>query len=86
MSCTACAEAHRNPLTGRRSAACFECTARALAKSPQYFGSLEAGERTPAYNAELELLFGVNEDDQRRAHEAVNAWARRIRQANRGKP
>ena len=84
MTCTACAEAHRNPLTGRRNTACFECTARALAKSPEFFRTVAAGERTADYNDELALLFGVDEEDQRRGHEAVCAWAREIRKAKRG--
>jgi len=83
MTCAACEAAHANPLSGRSNAACFECSARAIARSPQFHASVIARARTPEYNAELERVFGVAEEDQRRGHEAASTWARRIRQATK---
>ncbi len=79
MTCAACAEAHTNPNTGRINSACFSCSARAIARSPAFHASRIAKQRTSAYTDLLEAVFGVEEADQRRGHEAVLAWHTRIR-------
>lgn len=83
MTCAACAEAHTNPSTGRVNTACHDCSARAIARSPQFHATLLAKRRTSAYNDLLEAVFGVDEADQRRGHEAVLAWHNLIRTAKK---
>lgn len=74
MTCPACQEAERNPLTGMYQSGCLECSARALSHGPAYFDAARSDSMTPAYRDALQATFGEN---WRAGHEAVKAWAQR---------
>ena len=64
-----------NPLTGRFTFGCFECTTRALAGSPMFYESAQSNAITPNYRSQLKAMFG---GDWKEAHEAVRTWHDRI--------
>lgn len=83
MTCQACQAAEANPLTGRYTADCTECKARALANGFELFDSLTKGKQTPEYRAALAKVFGKgNEAD---GHERVRRWSRKIRATQKGR-
>ena len=75
MTCPACAEFERNPNTGRLHAACAECVARHLAKSPEHAESAKAKQILPPYEAALERIYGT---DWEAGHHKVRTWAKRL--------
>lgn len=81
MTCEACQRAQINPRTGMYQADCMECTARALANSPQFFDAMKAEAMTPAYRDALQAAFG---QDWKAGHERVKHWAQRIKEAHHG--
>lgn len=81
MTCEACEHAKDNPQTGMYQANCRECTARALANSPQYFDAMKAEAITPAYRSALQSAFG---QDWKAGHERVKHWAARIKEGKHG--
>lgn len=81
MTCEACQRAEAHPRTGMYQANCQECTARALANSPQYFDAMKAEAITPAYRDALQSAFG---QDWKAGHERVKHWARRIKESSCG--
>lgn len=82
MTCQACEAAQDNPLTGRYSADCTECKARALAHGRELFESLHARKRTPEYDAALTKMFGEGNEEE--GHERVRQWSRKIRTTQKG--
>lgn len=82
MTCTACQAAEKNPATGRYSADCAECKARALANGFDLFESKRAGVKSPEYAAALRKVFG--EGNEEAGHERVKAWSKRITQHKKG--
>lgn len=78
MNCEACENAEKNPLTGRYSANCQECHARALAHSFAVFESKRKGEKSPEYAAALTKVFG--EGNEKEGHEKVRQWFKKIQQ------
>ena len=84
MTCPACTHADANPLTGRYTADCNGCKARALANGRELFESQLARKRTPEYTAALTKVFGEGNEDT--GHERVRQWARKIRSASKGTP
>lgn len=54
---------------------CPECSARALAGSPEYFDASQANAITPRYRAALQRVFG---GDWKAGHGRVQDWAQRI--------
>lgn len=78
MSCEACTHAEKNPMTGRYSANCQECQARALAQSPGLFNSRLMGVKSPEYAAALTKVFG--EGNEKEGHEKVRQWFKKIQQ------
>jgi hypothetical protein len=69
-ACPDCDRAESHPRTGRFSANCLRCAARALAQSPEFHEAATSGVQTPRYRAALADC-GV-------AHESVREWARRL--------
>lgn len=82
MICSACQTAEKNPATGRYSADCGECKARALANSFDLFESKRQGIKSPEYAAALRKVFG--EGNEGAGHERVKAWSKRITQHKKG--
>lgn len=82
MTCEACHQAKTNPRTGMYQANCHECTARALANSPQYFDAMKAEAITPAYRSALQAAFGA---DWKQGHENVKQWAQKIKASHQCK-
>lgn len=78
MTCEACQAAEKNPNTGRYSAHCDGCKARALASGPELHAAVQAGDMTPEYKQALQRLFG---DDWEAAHLRLKAWKRKIKGA-----
>lgn len=76
MTCPACQRADTEPNTGMIQAGCPGCTARELARSPQYFQSERAGAFTPAYRKALERAYGEN---WKEGHAQAKEWAARLR-------
>lgn len=74
MTCNACAEAEKDPLTPIHES-CLDCAARALAQTPAYADSLKAGKRTDGYANALRQVFG---DDWTRWHLRVKYWYWRL--------
>jgi len=74
-TCRACAEAQSDPCTGHFNAGCLECSARALAGSPQFFNAVRTGGFTDEYRALLERVF---KSDWPAGHDRVKVWARLI--------
>ena len=74
MTCPACAEAERNPMTGLYQANCLECKVRAIAQSPEYHRSMQIGRLTAEYKRVLTLAIG---GDVQEAHARVKAWHER---------
>lgn len=84
MTCPACEAAGSNPLTGRYTADCTECKARALANGRELFESLNQRKQTPEYQAALTKMFG--EGNEADGHERVRQWSRKIRATQKGTP
>lgn len=84
MTCPACTAAEANPLTGRYTADCTSCKARALANGRELFDSLAQRKRTPEYTAALTKVFGAG--NEAAGHERVRQWSRKIRAAQKGTP
>lgn len=82
MTCPACTAAEANPLTGRYTADCDSCKARALANGRELFDSLIAKRQTPDYREALTKVFGEGNEDA--GHEQVRQWSRKIKQAKKG--
>ena len=70
-ACQACA----NPASGRADMNCRLCRIREIARSPAFFESERAGQRTVAYRQALEAEFG---DAWAAGHDEVKAEAVRI--------
>lgn len=83
MTCQACTAAEANPLTGRYSADCTECKARALAQGRELFESLNQRKQTPEYQAALTKVFG--EGNEADGHERVRQWSRKVRATQKGR-
>lgn len=77
MTCNACTEADKDPLTPLHES-CLDCAARALAWTNAYTESAKAGKLTPAYRNALEQVFI---DDLATWHSKVKVWAERIAKA-----
>lgn len=73
--CLACAEAERNPASGRINAGCKSCAARDLARGPAFFEASLAGTLTPAYKSALLATFAK---DWAAGHEQVKTWAEKL--------
>jgi hypothetical protein len=72
MTCPDCDHAKQHPNTGRYTAGCKGCCARALAKSHQFHDSHRAGTITPDYRRMLAQFFpDVPTAD---AHRLVKEW------------
>jgi hypothetical protein len=82
MTCPACTAASTNPLTGRYTADCEECKARALANGAELFKSKRAGVKSPQYADALRKVFG--EGNEEAGHERVRAWSKKINQHKKG--
>jgi hypothetical protein len=82
MTCTACTAAEANPLSGRYHSGCTGCKARALANGPEIFECFTRKGRTEEYSRALTKVFGEGKEDE--GHEAVKAWARKIKQHQKG--
>lgn len=77
--CEACQAAEKNPQTGRYSAHCDGCKARAVAHGRKAFDASAAGKMTPEYKQVLQRVFG---DDWEAGHLRVKAWQKRIKGAS----
>lgn len=82
MTCEACQIALTNPKTGRYTAHCEECKARALANGNALFESKRLGVKSPEYADALRRVFG--EGNEATGHERVRAWAKKINQHKKG--
>jgi hypothetical protein len=80
-NCEDCTAAMSNPRWGGYHASCSECSARALARSPDSFKSMADGVMTVGYKKALRDVFG---DDWRDGHKRVREWAARIDAAKGG--
>lgn len=72
--CQACERAEANPLTGRYTAHCLECDARALAQSPAAFS--RAADPTAFQDAMRRAW--PDEDKYRAGRARVWAWIKRL--------
>lgn len=81
MTGPSCEVAEKNPSTGRYSADCEQCKARALANGRELFDSLQIGKKSPEYKAALTKVFGEGNED--RGHEMVKHWNNRIKKHHR---
>lgn len=70
--CPDCARARINPNTGRFTAHCDGCAARALARTPQFFRAAKEGRFTPEYRAALHQM--LPKLTQAEAHAMVKGW------------
>lgn len=80
-TCTSCQAAQTKPHSPLYHAHCRGCNVRALAQGPQFWRSVQAGEKTPAYERELEAAFGPEGAGQ--GHEDVKAEFKRLRALER---
>jgi hypothetical protein len=74
-SCTSCAAAADDPLSGFYHLGCIECSARQLAHGIEYTRACAAGKLLPEYRDALRSTFG---DDWEVGHRLVKSWAQRI--------
>lgn len=78
MTCQACQIAAENPMTGHFNAFCDECSARALAQSPDFHSSLTERKRTERYSTALSAHFKDREEE---GHQMVKAWVQRLKRS-----
>lgn len=74
--CPACDNAREHPGSGIYQMRCDGCSARALAASPEFFASVKAEARTPAYSMALAQFFPAREEA---GHVLVKEWVRQRR-------
>ncbi len=74
--CPDCITAQRHPRRNLFQSHCRQCQARALAAIGAHLESQAQGTMTEQYRAALQKMFG---DDYMMWHEAVKAWAAKIK-------
>ena len=74
MTCDACLEAEKHPLTGMYRDGCKSCSARQISRSMEHATARTLGKMTPAYMARLREVSG---DDWEALHKIVKEWAKR---------
>lgn len=81
ISCFACTDFERNPLSGSYRAGCAECQIRSIARGPAFFMAQQTGLIGKAYRAALDRAFAGN---WRAGHEIVKERAAKLK--NKEKP
>jgi hypothetical protein len=75
MTCKACDDFARSPISGVYFAHCVDCQARMLAQGPWFYEAVRANAITPRYRTALQSVFG---EAWKAGHELVRKWAARI--------
>lgn len=74
VTCPACAEAERDPLTAMYCSGCDECDARSLSGCVQFLEVMELRSMTDRWRALLRVIAGDERDKQEALHRRVKAW------------
>lgn len=75
MTCPDCLHAREHPRSGRFTAGCEGCAARALSRDPRFFEAAKQGRLTPDYRRALQQFFP--KVAQAEAHLLVKEWVTR---------
>jgi hypothetical protein len=70
-TCPACENARQHPNSDIYQMKCDGCSARALARSPEFHAAAKTGAMTQAYRMALAQFFPARE---REGHELVKGW------------
>jgi hypothetical protein len=73
MTCPACDNAREHPNSGIYQMRCQGCSARALARTPEFHEAAKAGAMTPNYRMALAQFFPGREAE---GHSLVKGWVR----------
>ena len=76
MTCKACDDFARSPISGMYFANCMDCQARMLSQGPWFREAMEAEALTPRYRSALQSVFG---EEWKTGHQMVRKWAEKVK-------